>query len=284
MSHLLNSRLLNGFGSLFNGGNTAATIYVEDSVSFENVSLNDGTSVVLTQPPKKGPARDLLGGDIPRSDGRYRTGDFYRATAIILEGYLKAASKSAMATLIDTLLPTLATEDGYLDITEDNGVVKRYAATWANPDEFLSERERYHLTIVPFTLKFVCWEPFAAARDYTPFFTALTGNGNQSVLNGGTAKAKPSFVLIFSAASSVTGVTIANETTGESITVTQSIAANDVLTIDGENYRVWLNDELQDYSGTFPELQVGTNVLSATVSGASFAAGWTTKFKKRYLL
>jgi hypothetical protein len=71
------------FGSaLFNGGGSVATVYVTDSVAFENVSLNDGSSVVLTDYPLKGPSRDILGGVIPgttagtspaRTSGRRRS-------------------------------------------------------------------------------------------------------------------------------------------------------------------------------------------------------------------
>lgn len=284
MTHLFGTKLFNGPGSLWNGGTTSAPVYVTDSAAFEGVSLNDGTSVVLTEYPKKGPTRVLLGGDIPRGNGKYRTGAYYRETPILLEGYLKAASKSAMADLIDSLAVTLSTENGNLDLIEDNGVVKRYVATCINLDEFLSGRERAHLTIVPFTLRFTCWEPFAQARDYSWYFTALTESGNQSVANSGTAEAKPSFVLNFSAATSVTAVTITNVTTGESITVTENISASDILTVDGENYRVWVNDQGVDFSGTFPELLVGTNVISVQVTGTSFAGGLTTRYRKTYRL
>jgi hypothetical protein len=285
MSHLFGTKLFNGFGSLLNGGNTAATVYTTDSVAFEGVSLNDGTNIVLTRHPLKGPSRSVLGGDIPRDDGQYMTGSYFRETEIILEGYLKAASKSAMATLIDSLCLTLSTQEGNLDIVEDDGTVKRFAATCVNYADQFAGRAFYHLTIVPFTLRFTCKVPFGKARGYTSYYTGLTTSGNQSVVNGGTYKSKPVFILNFSAASGVTAVEIENTTTGESITYTDpvAIAAGDILEFDAEMIRVRKNGVEADYGGTFPKLETGVNVIAVTVTGTSFQAGLTTKFRTTYI-
>jgi phage-related protein len=188
-----------------------------------------------------------------------------------------------MATLVDSLCKTLSKQEGNLDIIEDDGTVKRYVATCVNFDELLADRQRYHLTLVPFTLKFVCKTPFARSRDYTSNYVALTASGNQSVVNGGTYKTNPVFGLVFSSASGVTAVEVENTTTGESITYTGSIAAGDVLVFDSELKRVLKNGVAQDYSGTFPKLNTGTNVVSYTVTGASFAADVTEKHKLTYL-
>ncbi len=283
MTHLFGTKLFNGPGSLLNGGNVADTVYTADSVAFEGVSLNDGTSVVLTQPPQKGPSRVVLGGDIARDDGQYQTGTYFRETAVVLRGYLKAASKGAMATLLDALSKTLSTPEGNLDITEDDGTVKRYAATCVNFDEMFADRQRYHLTLVPFVLKFVCKTPFGKAREYASDYVALAASGNQSVVNAGTYKAKPVFVLIFSAAAGVTAVSVRNATTGEAITYTGAVAAGDILEIDAERVRVLFNGSAGDYGGVFPRLKPGVNVISVAVTGTSFAAGITTKYKQTYV-
>src|SRR4051794_31085031 len=119
MTSLFNEPAFNE--SLFNGGGSLSTVYSTDSVAFENTSLNDGTNIVLTQPVLKGPARVILGGEIPRDDGSYVTGSFFRDSAIELKGFLKAASKSAMATYLDTLRKLLSKQEGSLDIIEDDG-------------------------------------------------------------------------------------------------------------------------------------------------------------------
>jgi hypothetical protein len=280
MSHLFNSAL---FGAkFFNGGGTLAETFSTDSVAFEGVSLNDGSSIVLTRPPLKGPAREILGGNIPRDDGKYQTGEYFRETGIRLTGYLKAASKEAMADLMDSLSQTLAVPQGNLDVIEDNGTVKRFVATCVNWEEQFADRDRYHLTLVPFTFEFVSYQ-MPTAREYASEYTELTTSGNQSVVNSGTYKAKPVFILIFTAASAVTAVEIENTTTGESVTYTGSVAAGDILRFDGEEIEVRKNGVIADYSGVFPRLKPGTNVISVTVTGSGFTAGLTTKHKSRFV-
>ncbi|HYH63805.1 MAG TPA: hypothetical protein VD866_03810, partial [Urbifossiella sp.] len=201
-----------------------------------------------------------------------------------LIGYVKHTSAALLDAYLDTIRRTLRTPRGELDVTDAAGTVKRFLATVDNFDEMFAGRERYHLTICPFVIRFRCLTPFGKARGYTSTSLALTTSPTvQSVVNDGTYFAQPVVTLNFTAASAVAGATLLNATTGESITYTGSLAAGDILVFDGEQKQVTLNDTVVDYSGAFPTLDVGANLLSATVPGSSFAAYATYKFRRTYL-
>jgi len=270
---------------VFNAGFANNLVYVTDNVAFQNTSLNDGTNVILTKPPLSGPAREVLSGPMPRGDGNYQQGDYWRAQGILLQGYLKAADASAMATWKDDFKKLLSTPMGNLDVIEPNGVVKRFVATCVNFDELFAGQEGYHITIVPFVARFVANNPpFGRARDYTSASLDVTTSPTvQSVVHEGSARSKPVVTFIFTSASSVTAAAVTNETNGASVTYTGSVAANDVLVFDSENLRVLKNGSAVAYAGSFPVLDSGANLMSLSVTGASFAAYCTISHKTTWL-
>lgn len=271
--------------ALFNGGSTIATTYLTDSAVFENFSLSDGTRMVLTDPPKFGPTRDLAADPVPRGHGMSKTSALFRENTIELRGWVKHTSTALLDAYLDTIRMTLETEDGNLDLIDANGTVKRYVVTCDNYEDLFADRQRYHTTRCPFVIRFRCFDPFGKARGYTSvFYPSMTTSGTvQSIVNPGTRKARAVFVLNFSAASSVTAVTVTNGTTGEAITYTGAAAASDVLVFDGENLTVTKNGVAADFTGAFPTLKVGANLVTTTVTGTSFSQDMTSKYKQTYL-
>ncbi len=90
-------------------------------------------------------------------------------------------------------------------------------------------------------------------------------------------------IVNFISASAVTAVSVTNSTTGESNTYTGSVAANDILEFDGEQKTVKKNGTAVAFSGSFPSLDVGGNLMSVGVTGAVFSAEATIKYKTTYL-
>jgi hypothetical protein len=279
---LFNAKLFNT--AMFDGGTTIAPVYSTDAAVFEDFSLSDGTHMVLTEPPKFGPTRDPATDAVPRGHGMYKNSALFRVNTIELRGYVKHTSAALLDAYLDTLRMTLEAEDGNLDLIDQNGTVKRYVATCDNFEEMFADRQRYHLTICPFAIRFRCFDPFGKARDYTSqsYFGMSTSGTVQSVVNPGTRKARLVLGLLFSAASSVTAITVTNSTTGEAITYTGAVAAGDALVFDGENLRVTKNSTAGTFTGAFPTLAVGANLLAVTVTGASFTLSSTIKYRRTY--
>lgn len=271
-------------GDLYDGGNVLAEVFSNDAIVFDGFSLNDGTSVVAREIRISGPSREFLEGSIPRGDGKFLTDDRFREYVIEVEGRIRADTAAELDALIDTMKKRLRKRERPLDYTPANGAVRRFTATLANFDTLFAGREHYHVTFHPFLARFVDKGPFPKSRSYTSIMASLsTSPRNETVYVEGTKEAQPVVILIFSAASSVTAVAIANTTTGETITHTGSIVAGDWIEFDSENMRVRKNGTQVNFSGPFPSLDLGSNTFSFTVTGTSFAATATIKWKTRYL-
>src|SRR4051812_29298613 len=98
------------FGSrMYGGGSTIAEMFSTDRVVFEGLSLSDGSEIVLTGLEDSGPTREVVGDSVPRGDGMFITADYFRERKITAQGYVKAATKAAMATKLDLIRKTLRT-------------------------------------------------------------------------------------------------------------------------------------------------------------------------------
>ncbi len=278
-----------GYGSflynsaLYNGGNQNAPAYLTDLVVFDGFSLSDNTNVVTQKIIDSEPTRDLIGDKIPRADGQYLIADYYRIKEITVEGLVKQSTAALLDAYLETIRQNLRRQSAYLDITR-NGVVRRYVATLNAGQDLFSQRQFYNVTICPFTAKFECRTPFAKDRDYSAVSQAVTvAPTTIAVNNSGTIKSQPIIALIFDAASSVTQVNITNSTTSEQIQYAGTCNTGDVLIFDSEAKAVTLNGATVDFSGSFPTLEVGANLVKVTVTGASFNAYTTVRAKNTYL-
>lgn len=274
---------------MFNGGRFSGVMYSTDPVVFDGFSLSDGTSLVLEKPVTGGPPTDVVGGNVPQGDGEYQTAVYGRARILTFPLRAKAASAAAMADLLDTVKLRLGTENGNLDVTEDNGTVKRYVATMIGFDELDTERDYYHLTVCPLRVKFRVPDGFGRSRNYTSdliSFTEADSPYTQVITHAGTAKSRPVVILIFNTASSVTTINIQridpSGTTLDEIEYAGAAAANDVFEFDSENQVVKKNGAEVLYTGGFLFLEPGANLLKLTVTGAAFAIDATIKHKTTY--
>jgi hypothetical protein len=268
---------------VFGGMGSLNTVPSTDTLVFENFSLSDGTNMVLQSLVFKGPTRDLVGGNIPRADGMYLTSDYFREYTIEASGIAVQSSAAALDAYLDTVRKSLRKREGNLDYTDKNGTVKRFVATLDAYEDLFANRQGWNITVCPWKASFKCKTPFGRARSYTA--TSLTFSSSptsQSFVNAGTYKAPAVFTLIFSSASSVTSIDVTNTLTGEEITYTGTASANDVFVFDGENKQVTKNGTAVDFTGSFPNLDLGGNVCTFTING-TFSVNLTGKFRTTYL-
>jgi len=273
-------------GGLWGGGSSTVESFSTDTLVLDDFSLSDGETMIMEYLRFLGPTRELIGGTIPRGHGMYQTADYFRETVIECGGIVTASTAALLEAQLDTIRKNLRKAQRDLDYTDANGTVKRFVATLDNFDGLFADREHYHVTFCPWNARFRCKTPFGKARDYTAVTETITSSPhNQTVENTGTAVGQPVFFLIFSSASSVTSVAVENTTTGEEIEYDASgdnIDAGDLLEFDSENKTVKRNGVEVDYSGAFPSLETGSNVLQFTLTG-TFNVTETTKLKTTYL-
>lgn len=276
-SHLFNVRT-------FNGNFVNNTVYSTDRLVFEGFSLSDGSVMVMTEFPDSGPSREIVGGSVPRGDGEFITADYFRSRPIEAAGIVKKDTADELDAFLDTIRKNLRTREGNLDVIDSNGTVKRYIATLANYEQLFSERKRYHITVCPWRVRFVCKTPFGRSRSYSSrSFSLSTSPTTQAVVNSGTIETFPVVTLIFSAASGITAVNVKNNTNGDEIEYGDSVSAGDVLVFDSERKEVTKNGTAVDFTGAFPQLDVGSNLVQFTITGTSFTAYATVKWKPQYL-
>lgn len=261
----------------------ALVFYAQNGTYF---SLSDGSTMILTDLRLLGPTRDLVGGNVPRGDGQYLQADYFRSYTIEAEGIVKASTAALLDAQLDTIRKNLRFREGYLDVTDANGTVKRFAATMDGYEDLFAGRQRYHVTICPWKARFVCKVPFGKARTYTA--TELLGlyvsPANQTVINTGTYKAQPVVTFLFTAASSLSALGVTNVTTGEQLDlVSPTATAGDVFILNSEDKTVTKNGAAHDYSGAFVSLDVSTNILRLTATATSFTADVTVSYKPTYL-
>jgi hypothetical protein len=269
---------------VYNGSLLGVTTYLTDSVVFEGFSLDDRTYMTVENILHSGPGRQLISGDIPRDDGQYLIADYWREKIITVPGYMKNTTSTLLEAYKDTVKRNLRKRGGILDITR-NGVVRRYIATLTNMDELFGDQTGQDITFCPFLARFTCKQGKAKDRDYTVdsvTFASASPIG-ETVVTTGSDECKPVIIFLFDTASAVTGCGITNTTTGEQITYTGSVAAGDLIIFDSELKSVTKNAVAVDYSGAFPTLDVGSNVLSHAITGGAFTGVVTVKWKNTYL-
>lgn len=273
---------------MLNGGETIAEVFSTDRVVFEGFSISDGATMLMTDFKFSGPSRDLVGGKVPRGDGEYLTASYFREFVIEASGIVTKSTAALLDAYLDTIKRSLRTQEGNLDITDSNSTVKRFIATVDNFDDMFAGRQGHDVTKCPWTIRFRCKTPFGRSRTYNSTFLSFTTSPtNQVITHSGTIHAQPVVILNFIAASSVTVVNVkrvdADGATLEEIEYSGSVAANDTVIFDSEEKTVTKNATEVNYTGSFPTLDCGSNIIKITITGTSFTAESTIKHLTTFL-
>lgn len=254
------------------------------AIVFNGYSLQNTDIVTQFLVHDNMPDRDFDTGAIPRADGEFILGDFWRKKEVEVNGFIRKTTSSELEAEIDAMKKALAVPEANLDVTVD-GIVRRYVATLINGASLFSERKNFHITFIPFSARFSCSAPFAVLTTYdsTVRYDQTSLALNEQIDNAGTVRSKSVLILDFSAASSITAINYRNNTRGEEIELTKNINAGDYIVFDGENLEVTVNGAVQDYDGIFPLLDTGANSITITLTGASGTYTMTEKHKTPYL-
>lgn len=281
-SSLYNERLYNG--ALV----ASAVVYSEDLAVFvtgdidTEFSLCDLVNTFVENINDSGHRPDLVSHPVVRGDGVEVTDKSDREKIIIIDGWLEAADAASLETLKDDMRRLLSARNGYLDLTRSS-VVRRWEATVVNQNTMFAGYRGYMINWCPYQLQFFCRD-YGGERSYTSTskqFTAAAAD-TMPVSYEGSADGRPVCVIVVSAASSITAITIGNDESGISLTLTNAIAAGDVIIVDGENKTVTLNGTRKAYTGAFPDLVYGDNNIRLTATGTSITQRTTVLYRQLY--
>lgn len=282
---MYNSQLYN-VGLYGSNAVLAAPAAMLSEIEFNGYSLQSTSIITQNLRIDSMPARDLEVSRNPRTHGGIILNDSQRVKTIRLTGILKANTAAALETLIDTFKKNISALEGNLDYNNPASVKKRHVCTLINGDSIFGRREGWNITICPFDLTFVCYDPFGKSLTYnsTAIFGQTSLNKNETIFVDGTYEAEGVLIFVFNSASSITGLTFTNNDRSESMSVTTAISTGDVIIFDTETKTVTKNGVEIDYSGVFPIFSLGTNSYTIALAGGG-SANWdlTLKYLTTYL-
>ncbi len=225
----------------------------------------------------------LYNGKIARADGIKHYGKSYGARKISVEGHIGANSRETYVTARSALMRFLEEQEAILQVPIKN-----------LPLEFTATVENIAITDAGggygrFIITFLCSDPFGYDRDLRTLINGTLVTSASSEVSytesiGGDYKTPLYLTLVIA---SVTGATTKyirlTNTAGNSITITRTWLADDVLVIDMKNLTCKVNGALVDYTGTFWEAGVGDTSLFYTDNMTTRSVGVTATYKRRLL-
>lgn len=280
----MNTSLLDSF--LLNDESPTVAIVAADFDDLEYNGYSLQSTDVITQEMTiySAPSRELVTYKVPRDDGSRLNGAYFRERRVKVKGIIQAASRVLLEREMDRFKRYMSQQEGmlYLKVDDEIRVVK---ATVANTGNMFDDRKGFHITYTPFSLEFAVLDPFLHDLEYSSVTNENETNLDLGVTveNLGTVYSRPVITVIVEAATSVTGFQFLNNTNGDSLTISESLSAGDILVIDSEESRVTLNGSEVDYAGRFPRLIYGSNNCSFVTTGSSVQFTSTISFKRSYL-
>lgn len=272
---------------MYNVPNNLYSLEAQDPIVFNGYSLQNIDAMSSKLVEDNTPTRDLLVNDVPKGDGKFIIGDFWREKIISIKGILRKETPELLELEIDKMKRALAVREAVLDIKRPppDGEIRRYIATLTSGYNMFSGREHYHVTFVPYELEFTCVEPFGHSIDYNyvTLFNQTALTLNEQIDNIGTIRAKPIVILNFTSVSAVTAIRFKNNLRNEEIELVYNIQNGDYVRFDSETLEVTVNGIPQDYNGSFPLVDIGSNSITITIVGSAATYDYTSKYLIPYL-
>jgi len=133
---------------------------------------------------------------------------------------------------------------------------------------FLVSSEYYEVDHTKYTLDILAHEGISESTgDFNVYATA---NNTSATTSGeltldGTYNPLPIVSININGATNVSGVTLSNVTTGDSVLIDRTYSAGDKLIIDTDNRSVTANGEATDYDDVLPRFDLGVNDIQVSI-------------------
>lgn len=236
---------------------------VVTAVSFQGVDLNNDTYKALDLNPMGSPNKSTVLLPIARADGSLRVFQKYDAKTLTLIGNVKSDSKANLNLAVDYLKQLLSAASGVLQYEWAYGVrIHKCTVT-----DLKCDIGQENISFAPYVAVFECESPFATDGTSNALVTAqsiTTAGKNFAFTIDGTYTASPIITLQISALNPVISpvqIVVANVAANQYLTIEETFKVGDVITIDCENYRVFVSGRLVRAKGQFPQFAVGGGSL-----------------------
>lgn len=198
--------------------------------------------------------------------------------SIKLIGYLTGTTRALAEAALDTLKASVM-NDGNTNLNFDYaGGYRQYIV---NVSQFSCARSHANLTHIPFEITLSAADPAASEIQGIDSTTAVaveayssgtyTGNTLTHTLTfEGSVKPKVIWTYVMDTVSGNSSQLIfKSKTTGRQLAVNATLTPGDTIVINEESYQVTLNNEEIDFSGTFPDFELGANEFQWDIYGVA---------------
>lgn len=251
------------------------------SIYFDNFDISTVPYYLPTRRyPNVAPDREAQLYPLVRTDGNIITGTRWSQKVIAVEGFIVAPNRVAYEQSLDILKSKLTRSNRPLVMLQA-GAERVYMATLDLLQEEHIEQGKGRIT-----LSFKCADPFG--YDVSPItFTNTLENATHAFEHNfqGVVSVIPLITITLTDITDGTNkfVKVGNELTGQSITVTRNWTDGDVLVVDGRSKSVTVNSNPQEYSGIFPEYEIGSKEISYEDDFTDRDGTLKVEYVRRYL-
>ena len=257
----------------------------EVNATFNSFDLQDANFETRIINDESSPANDLQILNYTLKHGAKTISNWAGIREITLSGTLIADTQANRDTFIDNFKQAMNATEKAL-IIDFGGSTRQYIATVQQPINMSSDF--YHITSIPYELKFLCADPFGYAPSATTILyagvTAATYNPSPSF--SGTAEQIPTITIEVNSETDLTVIEVKNNTTtGDGVTVTPGaeFTAGDILIVNFETYKCTLNGTEIDYTGIFPPVDPGSNDIQFDFTSTAHDVDISVEYTARYL-
>lgn len=229
------------------------------AISYDGFSLNSAPYKVTEVDPYGSPTKQTKTYDIARQHGSVRVFEKFDSKSIIITGEIICSSKTELETALDTLKRQLRRQTGSLRVAYADGY-REWVCTARN---VAVKRSRNHISYAPFSIEFECESPFAkdGVTDTLIDNETIDDSSEQfSFTVNGTMDAAPQIsiqVVSVDPDDEPVEIIVGNSASSQYLTITETLAVDDVISIDCDLQKCFLNGELLHVDGQFPEWAAG---------------------------
>lgn len=248
------------------------------SLTFGTFSLSDENFITERVVVRGFASRALNTARINRREGIKLIGTEFQEKEITVDGNVIAQSASQLQSLLDGLKIALQQEEA--DLTIDGA--RSYRATVSSlaiPDE------HYNNSKAPYSITFVCSDPFARGSQVSAAIPVPSGQATVSgtITVSGTFFARPNVTYVPPAATGDTlirRVDLRHTNTGQTTTISGfsggpvgGLKYQNELVFNLDNFLGYEGSDELNTTGSYPRWQPGTNNFTLTASGRAFPGG-----------
>lgn len=263
---------------LFNGWRKITAWWWADDIVFNWFWLQNENYMITEINVWNMPKINLLTYDNPKNDWWWVLDRFYKQRTISMSWRVKWNDSDDIEDKIDNLKKALSVKTWYLDF-KVKWVYRRILCSLTNSD--IIDRQHYDIEHWKFTLTFTALDPFRSEKTWSnAVFTGVNAEINEDINNEWSEYSNPIINILVNSAWSTNQIKV--KIWDNEIVINNAITTGDVIEINTAKKECTINENSIDFSGKFPRLEAGVNMLTVKSNG-TFDYDIAVLYSKNYL-